>query len=109
MMRRRRPNHPHAGLAPVTALCAWIFNSHRRGLPQELGDRFAQKTIAQMMGEPCSAIDGDFVTAISAAVNEELAAINLVIATKIRSAGTTVDPGPPATTPTAVTPPTPSP
>ncbi len=60
----------------------WILRSYVNGLPVEVGDRFRNMTVAELLGDPMPHLDREYVTALSAAADEELACVNYIVATK---------------------------
>ncbi len=60
----------------------WILRSYVNGLPQDVGERFRNMTVAELLGDPIPHLDREYVTALSAAADEELACVNYIVATK---------------------------
>jgi hypothetical protein len=60
----------------------WILRSYVNGLPAEVADRFKNMTVADLLGDPLPHLEREYVTALSAAADEELACVNYILATK---------------------------
>ena len=66
---------------PIFAL-TWMLKSWREGLPAETRDAFDAMTVADLATDPMGLFDQAFVSELSAAMNTELAALNLLIGRK---------------------------
>jgi SAM-dependent methyltransferase len=71
---------PISGL-PIWCL-SWFLNSYVRGLPDPVAAKFKQMRVSELLNSPIDYLDNDFVTQVSAEVNEELACTNSLIAKK---------------------------
>ncbi len=60
----------------------WILRSYVNGLPAEVADRFRTMTVAELLGDPLPHLEREYVTALSAEADEELACVNYILATK---------------------------
>ena len=71
---------PPAGW-PIWSL-SWFLNSYIGGLPQEVAVRFKELKVADLLGNPMTYLDRDYVKNLSLKVNEELACFNYLLARK---------------------------
>ncbi|MBE9125267.1 MULTISPECIES: class I SAM-dependent methyltransferase [unclassified Coleofasciculus] len=74
---------PFSGL-PVWCL-SWFLNSYIHGLPDSVADKFKLKRVSELLNVPMESLEQDFVTQLSAEVNEELACTNSLIAKKVEN------------------------
>jgi len=76
----RESGVPQAGL-PIFTL-SWLLNWYARGLDAAAASRFRDLRVEDLIGDPWSYLDRDFVAGLSAAATEELASTTYVVATK---------------------------
>lgn len=66
---------------PIAAL-TWFLNSYVQGLPQPIAESFKEMKIGDLLGNPISYMDKDFVKFLHPQTNEELASCNYLLAKK---------------------------
>lgn len=71
---------PQSGV-PVFAL-TWMLQSWRRALPPETAAAFESLTVRDLAADPFTLLDAPWVRELPASVNEELAALNVLIGRK---------------------------
>jgi len=71
---------PQSGV-PIWSL-SWFLNSYLAGLPLEVAEQFKNMKVSELATMPPPYLATDFVTKLSPKVNEELACVNFLIATK---------------------------
>jgi hypothetical protein len=76
---------PMSGV-PVWTL-TWILQRWAAQLPPEVAERFLDLRVRDLVGEPLTYLDADFVTQLPAAANEELASTNFLLGTRRVSGG----------------------
>lgn len=66
---------------PIAAL-TWFLNSYIQGLPQPIAEGFKNMKVGDLLANPHSYLEQDFVTCLQPKTNEELACCNFLIAKK---------------------------